>query len=448
MIALYLADENRDERLHLHGPEVQPPVKSIHRQPAPVPQTDGLVEEVITIECKGGETWNFITELEKRLALLKDNTAPLYLWIETQTRLSPVCSRIIDGRIVLLGGGMDDRARGYQGLELHLTRPGWFEEVMSPVEVNNPNGSANTSGLTVYNHSDSDNGHVNFCDITIAEIRGSQAVPARLVLEAGETPVRRLGKIIVSGGINLWNDTSSFDHVLEGESGFPGAGCTSAVSISDANASGGSYRAFQWTSVQEAQICSWTLTGERLAWLAGRGVRPAARFHNPPPAGANWRWKITQPGGTAVLDQSAQMLLDASSRLQVLPALFPPVQSPAGPFQSFNLEGWLECSSEGVKQIDLDFVHLLPLENTCLFQPVSGLTQGQELAADWNNGEVYARDSVSGEKTVSHIASGAPLVLRPGCCHRIYLLYETDAGFLISDSSKLRLQAGWRWIEP
>lgn len=148
------------------------------------------------------------------------------------------------------------------------------------------------------------------------------------------------------------------------------------------------------------------------------------------------------------MDRSAQVLLDASSRLQVLPPLFPPVQSPSGPFQSLTLEVWLESSDTGVKQIDLDFVHLLPLEEFCLFTPVNGLTQGQELVVNWQSGEIYAQDSANGEKTLSHIASGAPLVLRPGCNHRVYVLYETDAGFMISDTSQLLLQAGWRWIEP
>ena len=39
---------------------------------------------------------------------------------------------------------------------------------------------------------------------------------------------------------------------------------------------------------------------------------------------------------------SVQVPLDPSSRLQLLPALFPPVQSPSGPYQSFTLEAWLE----------------------------------------------------------------------------------------------------------
>lgn len=448
MKALYLAAENGQDAYYLHGPYAQATVRNIHRQPAPNPLPDGRFEEVITIECRGGDIWNLITELEKRLALLADGIVPQYLWLESQTRLSPVRSQIHQGRIELLGNGMADRARGYQGLRLYLTRSGWFEEVLSPVFLNNPNDSNNITGITVYNHNDGDAGHVNYFDVTAAEIRGSQPVPARLMLKAGDAPVRRLGKIIISGGINLWDDTGSFDHVLECESAAAGPGCTGAVNVADGSASGGYYQSLQWTSEDEVHLCSWTLSGERLAWLAGRGLRPAARFHTLPPAGARWRWKITQPGSTAVMDRSPQILLDETSRLQALPPLFPPVQSPSGPFQAFTLEAWLECSSAGVKQLDLDFVHLLPQENYCSFTPVNGLTQGQDLVVNWHSGEIYAQDSASGEKTVSHIDSGAPLVLRPGCCHRVYLLYETDTDFLISDTSSLLLQAGWRWLEP
>lgn len=448
MKALYLAAENGDDACYLQGQYARACVRNTHRQPAPKPLPDGRFGEVITIECRGGDIWNLITELEQHLALLSDGVAPQYLWLESQTRLSPVRSQIHQGRIELLGGGMADRARGYQGLRLHLTRSGWFEEVLSPVLLTNPNGSNNFTGLTVYNHSDAGTGHVNYFDVPVSEIRGSQPVPARLMLKTGSNPVRRLGKIIISGGINLWDETGSFDHLLEGESAASGPGCSSAVTVADSGASGGSYQTLQWTSEEEIHLCSWTLSGERLVWLAGRGLRPVARLHTPPPAGIRWRWKISQPGSTAIMDRSPQTLLDENSRLQVLPPLFPPVQSPSGPFQSFTLEAWLECSSTGVKQLDLDFIHLLPLEDFCAFTPVNGLSQGQDLVVNWHSGEIYARDSTSGEKTVSHVASGAPLVLRPGCSHRVYLLYETDADFPISDTCQLLMQAGWRWIEP
>ncbi|MHB1340035.1 MAG: hypothetical protein ACYCYG_14635 [Bellilinea sp.] len=448
MKALYLANENRQNLLYLHGSGTMPPVRSIQRQSQPNRLADGLVEEVVTVECRDGSIWNFITELEQRLSLVKDSTAPQYLWFETSMRLIPVYARILEGRIEVLGGGVADRSRGYQGLRLHLLRTAWLEEEDAPIELNNANGANNILGITLYNHKDADSGHVNYCDVKAEDIRGSQPLPARMVLEVGAASVRRLGKIVVSGGINLWDTESSFDPVLEGEAAAAGAGCSASIQVPDVSASAGSYQTFQWTVVDEAAVCRWTLTAERLAWLSGHGLHPVARFHSPPPANTRWRWKVIQPDGSAILDQSAQILLDSSSRLQVLPVFFQPVQVRLAPYQPFTLEAWLECTTAGVKQIDLDFIHLLPLDNYCFFEPVGGIQQDHNLVMDWNRNELYAEDAVSGEKTVSHVASGAPLMLRPGCNHRIYVLYESDHGFLISDSIKLRLQAGARWLEP
>lgn len=448
MKAFYLANENRQNLLYLHGAGTMPPVRSIQRQAQPNRLAGGLVEEVITVECRGGSIWNFITELEQRLSLVKDGIAAQFLWFETSMRLIPVYARILEGRIEVLDGGVTDRSRGYQGLRLNLTRTNWLEEEYDPIELSNANGANNILGITLYNHNDADSGHINYCDVNAEDIRGSQLLPVRMVLEVGNASARRLGKIVVSGGIDLWDTESSFDPVLEGEAAAAGAGCSASIHVPDVIASAGSYQTFQWTAVDEAAVCSWTLSAERLAWLAGHGLHPVARFHSLPPANTRWRWKIIQPDGSAILDQSAQILLDASSRLQVLPVFYPPVQVRLAPYQPLTLEAWLECTTAGVKQIDLDFIHLLPLDNYCFFEPVGGIRQGHNLVMDWNRNELTAEDAVSGEKTVSHVASGTPLMLRPGCNHRIYVLFESDQGFLISDSVKLRLQAGARWLEP
>ncbi|MHB8933630.1 MAG: hypothetical protein ACYC6H_09215, partial [Bellilinea sp.] len=163
MKALYLANENRQNLLYLHGSGTLPPVRSIQRQSQPNRLADGLVEEVITVECRDGSIWNFITELEQRLSLVKDGTAPQYLWFETSMRLIPVYARILEGRIEVLGGGVADRSRGYQGLRLHLLRTAWLEEEYAPIELNNANGANNILGITLYNHKDADSGHVNYC---------------------------------------------------------------------------------------------------------------------------------------------------------------------------------------------------------------------------------------------------------------------------------------------
>jgi len=110
------------------------------------------------------------------------------------------------------------------------------------------------------------------------------------------------------------------------------------------------------------------------------------------------------------------------------------------------LEAWLECTTAGVKQIDLDFVHLFPLENFAFFQPVGGIDQYHNLVMDWPSGECFTEAEAGGAKSVTHLVSGSVMALYPQRNHRIYVLYETDAGFAIADTVRLRVEAGARWL--
>jgi len=445
MMSLFLADANRQNALVLMGANRAGQVRAVRRKTQPLTRPDGLVEEIIDLECRGAGIWQFITDLETRLTLARGGQSPQYLWLQTADRGQPVGARVEQGRLELLGGGTADRARGFQGLQLRLTRQDWLAQEAVPLPLYNPNGSAVIDGLAVHNHSDA--GHVNFVDAQAADISGTQPAPAVLLLETGETPERRLGRIVIAGGANLWDENDAFQHVLEGEDAAAGADCSAAQIISDTGAGNGAYQQFEWTAEHEAHILSWTLSGAQLAWLAGRGFRPTARLHSLPPTGVRWRWKIVEPSVGTVLDQSSQYLLDSAKQLQVLPAVFPPVRTSVTPYSAFRLEIWLECTAAGTKQIDLDFVQLLPLENFALCEPLSGLAQGQRLVLDWITDQFYSESEVGGDKSLTHRVSGAPLVLRPGCNHRIYVLYETEAGFPIDQTVKLRLLHGARWLQ-
>lgn len=448
MYALYFGNAESEDRLYLHGAGVLPPVREAVRQAEPNRLPDGLVEEVITVACKGGDIHALISQLELRLKLLQDGIQPWYIWMEAGAGSTPVGAPLLGGRVELMDGGTDDRLRGFQGLRLHLVRRDWLARMPVSIRLQNAHGVDVVDGLTVVNHADSGSGHVNFCDIQGDQILGTQPQPVRLTLEVGGPAIRRLGKIAVSGGIDLWNDSGSFDHVLEGESASAGAGCTATNAVPNISASNGIYQTFQWSAATESAILRWTISNERLAWLAGRGLRPVARFQSAPLANTRWRWKLLAADGSNQLDQSAQVLLDSASQLQVLPTFFPPTPGSTAPYQAFVLEAWLECTTAGVKQIDLDFIHLFPLENFAFFQPVSGIVQYHNLVMDWSSGECFSEAEAGGEKSVTHLVSGSAMALYPQRNHRIYLLYETDAGFSIAESVRLRVDAGARWLNP
>jgi hypothetical protein len=448
MYSLFLGDENAANRFFLHGPGVEPPILGAVRQSMPQALDGGLVEEIIRLECKGGDMRGLTAWLEQQLTLAQNGIQPLYLWLRTTAESTPIGAEVRRGQLELAGGGSVDRLNGYQGLTLRLVRRDVLSELAAGVPLQNANGVNNTAGLALYNHADGGSGHVNFCDVPGSAVRGSQPLPARLLLDVTGAQRRRLGKIAIGGGRDLWDETGSFAHVLEGEAAAAGAGCTSSSATASVAASGGYYQVFQWTAVEETPLLSWTVNSGQLGWLKGRGLRPVARFHALPPGNSRLRWRILDPGSGSLLDQSAQTLLDPQSRLQILPAFFPPVLSAWEPYQAFILEAWLECSTAGIKQIDLDFVHLFPIENFALLQPLSGIEQDHSLVLDWVKGEFFTESLATGEKSVTHTLTGSPLTLMPGRNHRIYLLVESDAGFSVSDTVHLRLQAGPRWILP
>jgi len=448
MHALYFGDAESNDRLYLHGEGVVPPVREAVRQAVPTRLPDGMVEEVITVACKAGDIHALISQLELRLKLLEDGIQPWFIWMEAGAGGTSVSAPLLGGWVELLGGGTEDRLRGFQGLRLRLVRRDWLAEIPDSIRLQNAHGVDVVDGLTVFNHADGGSGHVNTCDIKGDQILGSQPQPVRLILEVGGPAIRRLGKIVVSGGIDLWNDFGAFDHVLEGESASPGAGCSATGEVSSISASNGIYQTFQWSAVTECAVLRWTISNERLAWLAGRGLRPVARFQTAPPANSRWRWKLLAADGITQLDQSALALLDSASQLQVLPALFPPTPGSTAPYQEFVLEAWLECTTAGEKQIDLDFVHLFPLENFAFFQPVGGIDQYHNLVMDWTSGECFTEAEAGGAKSVTHLVTGSAMALYPQRNHRIYLLYEKDAGFAIADTVRLRVEAGARWLNP
>ncbi len=217
MHALYLGNAERTERFYLHGAGVTAPVRGAIRQAEPTLLADGSVEEVITVECKSGDIHALITWLELRLALLQDSIQPWHLWLEASAGGTPVGAPLLRGRVELLGGGTEDRLRGFQGICLRLVRADWLAELPQAVRLQNANGVDVIDGLLVFNHADGGSGHVNTCDIRADQIHGSQPQPVRLRLDVGGPAVRRLGKIVISGGIDLWDVGGCFNHVLEGE---------------------------------------------------------------------------------------------------------------------------------------------------------------------------------------------------------------------------------------
>lgn len=418
------------------------------------PLSPGVVEEVYTIALKGAAIQAWTSELEERLALARAGLRIVHLELQTESRYAPVRARVLDGWIEVLGKGYDDRARGYQGIRLHVVRVDGWDGVRSALNLSNRNGTDVWNGLTLYNHTDSGTGHDNFVDIKPGDLAGAQAGATHIQLNLGASPTRTIKNVVIAAGTGLKSETSAFDHVLEGESAAAGSGATASGNTALGTCSNGSYKYVEWTSASEVQVLKWTLYPSRLGWMLGRGFKPVVRLASLPAANIFLRWKIAAKTLSTTIDQTAQLKVNSTRSLVTLPTLYLPPQplSPglegAGLYDDTQIELWAECVTAGTKRLELDFVQLLPVEQYAFLTDVGGAEQGNSLHLNGGLEQVYTENNTNGRQSIGHVLNGGYIKLRPGKYNRVYVLYETDSGFPVDDSLTLKIFYGPRWKTP
>jgi len=140
---------------------------------------------------------------------------------------------------------------------LSWERANYWEGSEAQLSITNPNGTANTSGLRVYNCNDGlsiDTSYYkhNYFDVAGTAIAGELPAPTRLEMTNLHTEV--------SGDYNLnmvwigqnWTNPSTFTHYYEFTGGTPTA---------DADMGGGSFSYYGVNSGSETEIIAWTISG-------------------------------------------------------------------------------------------------------------------------------------------------------------------------------------------
>jgi hypothetical protein len=241
----------------------------------------------------------------------------------------------------------------------------------------------------------------------------------------------------IAAGFDLKEGTDAFDHVLEGEVGSPGSGCSASSLPADAGCSGG-YRAHaEWTSQSEIDLWKWTLSAAQLGFMRACLFRPVMRLASQPSAGIYLRWSLRSQSGGELL-RTAQTALDPNRCLAALPTLrLPPDAMGEGVYQPLTLHLLAECAAAGTKSLEIDFVHLLPAGCFQHLRPLDGLTAGSTLVADSREGRSYAIQA--GSQRLSHQLTGGPILLQPGRENRVYFLFETTAGAPIDAQAQVMI---------
>jgi hypothetical protein len=275
-------------------------------------------------------------------------------------------------------------------------------------------------------------GHVNFVDIPSAEIEGALFAPAKLSLLVGEngvSPYDSLREVFVAH--NWRSSPLTFDHVQEGEANFSGLGAEHA----DASCSNGLYETLTWTGTTETFVGLWLLPGAQALAAAGGMFRVLAR--TPSQAYSNlWlRLRLYPYHGSAFSSSTSKpcwtgpLTLATTSEFQDLGVFqLPPagVGVALGECPDYFLALWATRNQSGTHALDIDFMHLLPLDSWRHVYRVGDqeASAGETLVDDGVEGELYAL--VGGDGTPGFVGSGLPIMLAPGVAQRLYFLTYWD----------------------
>ncbi len=448
MERLYLADQDGANALHLHGSSVSPPVVGARRKERLEALPGGLVEEVIDLALRGSGIQTLVQSLGEKISLSQARINDAYLFLQSAAGMTTLSARVVAGKVELLDGGLNDRKRSVQILRLYLTRADYWEENLRALDLSNQNGTEIWNGLAIRNHCDGTSGHQNFVDAGPAEVTGTLPCPVQVRLILPQEFPAALLDCYIAAGFDLKDTGGAFEHVLEGEAGTAGSGCTGSSQPADSSCSAGRLALAEWTSQSEVSLWKWLLSPSQLQYMRACLFRPLLRLAALPAAGIYLRWSVVNPGGGELL-RTAQTLLAPDRYLAPLPALrLPPDEMGGGAYQPLELHILAECTAAGTKSLSIDFVHLLPASSFQHLRPLGGLAPGHTLISDGRVNRVYAVQSSSGSQHVSHLLTGSPITLQPGRENRIYFLFETAAGAPVDALAQVMIYQKARVQQP
>lgn len=248
-----------------------------------------------------------------------------------------------------------------------------------------------TTGVTVYNHGDSDTGHATWFMISSSQIEGSINHPLELHFENTYNDASRVTRMYV--GMHDTGDVATYDPILQGESATWIVGATTDSSADYAN---GQAKTYTWSGNAEFKAATWTLTGAQLAAAEGLSVRMLAKIINPS-SHVYGHFKIKYQALTT-LDQTPEINFDDNVEFQDFGILkLPPWLSDGGTPSDLVLELYLRAVSSS-HFITLDFLHMTPLDGWAEYRSQGyGLPYQYTLVDNGLNNRLVVRDTSSNE---------------------------------------------------
>lgn len=343
--------------------------------------------------------------------------SPVYLEMQRPTSGAWQRSEILNGRIELSEGMLDTGwATGYVEAVLHWTRRYYWQEDGVLLPLTNRNASNTTAPLAVYNHRDSDAGHDNFVEIAAGDITGDLPGPVSLTL--ANTAATTAGDLFVAVGANM--NVTTMTHILEAETGRIGG-----TTLASATASNGGYTQ-QTMTTGWAEVMRWTMDGSFLGALAGGFFRLLARFYTAPLPGTQIKAQVNLGSGQILWEGPVYTSSPTAQIQEIGVVQLPPQAVGSSNFGILYLSLFVKNSGGGLLLID--YVQLSRLDGWRQYKPkTGGIAPAWQLTDNGADNLLYTSQAGL-NRLANYVAYGAPLQLRPGEKHRLYVLHQDTGG--------------------
>lgn len=298
---------------------------------------------------------------------------------------------------------------------LHFTRHNWFDSDQIELPLTNRNGEDVIGGITIFNHTDAHAGHDSSVLIKPGDI--DSALPAPLRFELENTYATDEVLDIFTGIYHhpTNDDDGIFFHYAPDFLG--GSLLYSPDAINEY------FVRLSWSVTTWTALGSWTFTNNVVQLFSGRSYRPILHLYNAH-AYSDLYLKIKLQKGSLILWEGEPVYSDPSYQYLI----FPPVRLPPVALLNENLPHHIDFvifaqrQTSGSHQIDVDCLHLLPLDMSASFLGFYTFLDDDVFVDDSFVGRHNIRYATLGSEAVGHLRQGGPLFLNPESYNQMFFV--------------------------
>lgn len=316
-----------------------------------------------------------------------------------------------------------------QFVMIHWERVNYWEGAEAQLALTNPNGTNNTTGLTVYNCNDlrgeSPNIYANYVDITGTAVLGDLPGATRLELTNSYDVAASLSHLWI--GQNVFTP-ATFSHIIEGEDASYGGSVVSGGEWTNYSDSG--FIRCTVSSYTESKLLAWDLPAALAQTALGRLHRITFRSTNMGSSPNVFRFRLKVSYGAAVVWQSALVQPDTAYALSIrnlFTLKIPPWLTGLTALDGLTLELYGMKTIETPGYLEIDFIQLTPVDGYREIHSASYAVPYQaRIVDDGINDNLYIDDGTGDDKAGIMIGLFAPIMVWPGRNQRLYFLMHAN----------------------